>query len=83
MSWPWHEMAEFWIIAVLAGLVEVWIYALMNVLRVSDASLYRSGSKMTWMLVIVVLGILGAFIYLLAGAPKDETGQVRPADVVG
>jgi hypothetical protein len=57
----------------LAG-VGLWIYALVDAIRVPDDYSYRSGSKLVWVLVIVLAGFVGAIIYLLVGKPAEGTG---------
>ena len=47
-----------------------WIWALVDCLRVPDDSMYQSGNKLIWVLVIVLLQALGALIYLIVGRPK-------------
>jgi DMSO reductase anchor subunit len=50
--------------------IGVWIWMLVDAIRVPDESIYRSGNKLTWVLVIVLAGIIGAIIYLAAGRPR-------------
>jgi hypothetical protein len=52
----------------LAGLA-FWIWALVDAVRVPDDSLYRAGNKVVWVIIIAVLGALGAIIYVLIGRP--------------
>lgn len=53
----------------LAGLI-FWVWALVDAIGVSDDSLYRTGSKLLWVLVIVFTGAIGAIIYLAIGRPE-------------
>ena len=53
----------------LVGLA-VWIWALVDCIQVADDSMFQSGNKLIWVLVIVVLTLLGAILYLLVGRPK-------------
>ncbi|MGE5227697.1 MAG: PLDc N-terminal domain-containing protein [Planctomycetaceae bacterium] len=53
----------------LVGLA-VWIWALVDCIQVADDSMYQSGNKLIWVLVIVFLALLGAILYLLIGRPK-------------
>jgi hypothetical protein len=53
----------------LAGLA-VWIWALIDCIQVADDSMYQSGNKLIWVLVIVFLTLFGAILYLLIGRPK-------------
>ena len=58
----------FFIAIVVAGLA-FWIWALVDAIRVPDDSLYESGTKLVWVLVIVLVGFIGAIIYLAVGRP--------------
>lgn len=60
-----------------AAAIGLMIWALVDAVRVPDDSLYRSGSKVVWVLVIVFLGPIGAIIYLAAGRPPPEMRNVR------
>ena len=53
----------------LVGLA-VWIWALVDCIQVADDSMFQSGNKLIWVLVIVFLTLLGAILYLLIGRPK-------------
>lgn len=58
-----------WIFLVVAvGLTGFWIWTLIDAINTPDES-FESGSTLVWVLVIVLLGWLGAFIYLFAGRP--------------
>ena len=58
----------FFIAIAVAGLA-FWIWALVDAIRVPDDSLYKSGTKLVWVLVIVLVGFIGAIIYLAVGRP--------------
>lgn len=60
----------------LAGLI-FWVWALVDAIGVSDESLYRTGSKLLWVLVIVLTGAIGAIIYLAIGRPERAAAQPR------
>ena len=60
----------------LAGLVLV-IWALVDCLKVTNDAQYQSGTKLIWVLVIVLLWGLGAIIYLLIGRPTGKASSVR------
>ena len=51
----------------------LWILALIDAVKVPDDSMYRSGGKTMWILVIVLTGFIGAIIYYAAGRPDAET----------
>ena len=49
------------------------VYALVDAIRVPDDSMYRAGTKLIWVLVIVLLPVfVGPLIYLFVGAPQAE-----------
>jgi len=56
----------------IASLV-VWIWALIDAIQVPDDSMYRSGTKLVWVLVIVFLQLIGAIVYLAIGRPAKGT----------
>lgn len=66
------------LILIWAVLVGVWIWALVDCIRVPDDRSYRSGTKVVWVVVIVLLGFIGAIVYLLAGRPDASTRATLP-----
>jgi hypothetical protein len=62
----------------VAGFV-VWIWTLIDAIRVSDDSMYRAGNKLVWVLVIVFGGIIGSIVYLAIGRPSGSAPGQRPA----
>jgi hypothetical protein len=63
----------------LAGLVLV-IWALVDAIQVPDDSMYQSGNKIVWVLVIVFLNFIGAILYFVIGRP---TGGSRRTPTTG
>lgn len=61
-------LLAFFMVLGLAAL-GVWIWALVDAIQVPDDSMYRSGTKLVWVLVIVFLQVIGAVIYLAIGRP--------------
>jgi hypothetical protein len=59
------------------GAFVVWIWALVDAIQVPDDSMYRSGTKLLWVLVIVLTGIIGAIIYFAVGKPASRA-EPRP-----
>lgn len=57
------------LIVSLAG-VALWVWALIDAIQVPDG-MYRSGDRLVWVLVIVLLNVLGAIIYLAVGRPRQ------------
>ncbi len=75
MFWPF-----FLVIGVvsIAGLV-LWIWALVDCVQVPDDSMYQSGNKLVWVLIIVFLNWIGALLYLVIGRPRGERSSGGPA----
>ena len=59
------------ILFVLAALGFV-IWALVDAVQVPDDSMYQAGTKVVWVLVILLGGFIGAIVYLAAGRPTKE-----------
>jgi hypothetical protein len=57
------------ILLVVLALAALWIWALVDAIRVPDNSDYRAGTKLIWVLVIVLTGFIGAAVYLAVGRP--------------
>ncbi len=55
--------------------IGLWIWMLVDAIQVPDDRFYKSGTKVTWVLVVALLGGLGALIYFFAGRPTPETRQ--------
>jgi uncharacterized membrane protein len=57
-----------------------WIWAIVDVVRVPDDSMFKAGNKLVWILVIVITGVIGAIIYLVVGrpAPGSRGGAMSP-----
>jgi hypothetical protein len=56
----------------------LWILALVDAVRVPDDSMYRAGTKVTWVLVIVLTGFIGAIIYYAVGRYQELEGAPPP-----
>jgi hypothetical protein len=67
MDFPFGFFFGFGLLALLG--IAFWIWALVDAIRVPDDSLYKSGNKLIWVIVIVITGWIGALIYLVAGRP--------------
>jgi hypothetical protein len=57
------------IVLLALALVALWIWALVDAIRVPDDADYRAGTKLIWVLVIVLAGFVGAAVYLAVGRP--------------
>jgi hypothetical protein len=57
------------ILLVVLAPAALWIWALVDAIRVPDDADYRAGTKLVWVLVIVLTGFIGAAVYLAVGRP--------------
>jgi hypothetical protein len=53
--------------------IGVWIFALVDCIRVPDDSMFQNGNKLIWVIVIALASIIGAIIYLAIGRPRAGT----------
>jgi hypothetical protein len=78
-----HLLIRFIIPVVLLLL---WIYALADAIKVPDDSMYRSGNKLVWVIVILLAPIVGAILYLTIGRPilerPSRRRQTPPDDII-
>jgi len=70
MEWLFAPFVFIWLLAI-AGIV-VWIWALVDCVQVPDDSLYQSGNKLIWVLIIVLAQFIGAILYFIIGRPKGD-----------
>ena len=56
-------------LALIAAGFAVWLYALVDVVRADDTHL-RSGSKLVWVLVVLLRHLAGAVLYLGIARPR-------------
>ncbi|HEX2032170.1 MAG TPA: PLDc N-terminal domain-containing protein [Actinomycetota bacterium] len=60
-------------------LLALWIWALVSAISVEDDSMYQTGNKLIWVLVILLAGPIGALIYWAIGKPvRAPRRQHRP-----
>ncbi len=57
------------LVLLLLGFV-VWIAALVDAVRAPDDAYFRAGTKLIWVLVIVLTGWIGGLIYWVVGRPR-------------
>lgn len=55
-----------------------WVWAIVDVVKVPDDSMFQAGNKLVWVLVVVLTGVLGAIIYLVVGRPAQGTRPGPP-----
>ena len=67
------------ILGLMIGSMVVWIWALVDCIQVPDDTMYRSGTKLIWVLVIVFATLIGAIVYLAIGRPDaTSVAMARP-----
>jgi uncharacterized membrane protein len=73
-------VAIIFILAIAAFIF--WVWAIVDVVKVSDDSMFKAGNKLIWVLVIVITGVVGAIIYLVVGrpAPGSRPSGLPPSD---
>ena len=57
------------ILLVILALAALWVWALVDAIRVPNDAHYRAGTKLIWVLVIALTGFIGAAVYLAVGRP--------------
>ena len=71
----------FILVIVLLGLAgfAFWVWALVDALQRPDDEWQHAGqNKLVWILVMIFLGILGSFIYLVVARPSLEETRDQP-----
>ena len=79
MDWMFGVFAIIAVVGIV-GLV-LWIWALVDCLQVPDDSLYRTGNKLIWVLVIVLAQFIGAIIYLTIGRPERRVRRAPSSNL--
>jgi len=51
--------------------IAFWVWALIDAIKVPHDGMYRAGDRLTWVLVIALLNVVGAIIYLVVGRPRQ------------
>jgi hypothetical protein len=72
----------FLMVVAIASLV-LWVWALVDAIQVPNDSMYRSGTKLVWVLVIVFLQVIGAVIYLVVGRPTKGPSSLPSSQARG
>lgn len=62
--------AELLILSILAAISIFPIWALVDAIRVPSDQDYRAGTKVIWVLVILLMQGVGALIYFAVGRPR-------------
>lgn len=78
------DAAVVFVVFMLIGLTmtAVWIVALIDALRIPEGTWQRAGqSKLLWVLLIAILGLLGALLYAVMARPA--LSRARPGGDLG
>jgi hypothetical protein len=57
------------VLLLLIGGFAVWIWALVDAIRVRDDTQFRAANKLIWVIVIAMTQLVGAILYLAVGRP--------------
>ncbi|HWI05336.1 MAG TPA: PLDc N-terminal domain-containing protein [Acidimicrobiales bacterium] len=57
------------ILVALLGLMALWVWSLVDAIGVPDDSAFRAGTKVIWVVVIAVTGLIGSAVYAVMGRP--------------
>jgi uncharacterized integral membrane protein len=68
-------------------IIVLYVFALIDAIRVPEDSMYRSGNKLIWVIVILLAPLVGSIIYFLIGAPQPpqtprRTNRPPPDDII-
>jgi hypothetical protein len=77
MEWAFGGLFAIFGLLFVAGFV-LWVWALIDCVRVPDDSMFQSGNKLIWVLIIVFTQIIGAVLYLLIGRPRADAAPGSP-----
>jgi hypothetical protein len=61
---------------VIGGMV-LWIWTLVDVIRMPGDRAFKTGTQLVWVLVIVLAGWIGSLIYLIVGRPPGGATAAR------
>ena len=68
----------FFLIFVVGG-IALFIYALVDVIRMPNDASFKAGTQLIWILVILLAQAIGAIIYLIVGRPAGGATAARVA----
>ena len=58
------------VLLVLLGFLVFWVWSLVDAVRVPEDSAFRAGTKVVWVIVIALTGLIGSIVYLAVGRPR-------------
>ena len=68
--------ALFFLIFVVGG-IALFVYALVDVIRMPNDASFKAGTQLVWILVILLAQGIGAIIYLIVGRPPGGATAAR------
>jgi Phospholipase_D-nuclease N-terminal len=74
--WGMGLFLLFFLVFVIGG-IALFIYALVDALRMPNDAAFKTGSQLVWVLVIVLAQGIGAVIYLIVGRPPGGATGAR------
>ncbi len=76
----WDALVVVIILIVGLAASAFWIWAIVDVVKVPDDSMFKAGTKLVWVLVIALTHVVGALIYLVVGRPESgsRSGEASP-----
>ena len=72
----WGLFVLFVFLLGIGGLA-LWIYALVDAVRMPSDAAFKTGTQLVWVLVIVLAQGIGALIYLIVGRPPGGATAAR------
>jgi Phospholipase_D-nuclease N-terminal len=70
MEGPGIGIPELLVTFVVLPQLGLQVYALVDVLRVPNGSRFQTGTKLIWVLVVLLLGCVGGIVYFIIGRPR-------------
>ncbi len=73
---PWGLFFPLFLLAIAALIV--WIWAIVDIVKVPDEAMFRAGNRLIWVVIVVFTQVIGAIIYLAVGRPSAADRALRP-----
>jgi Phospholipase_D-nuclease N-terminal len=70
MEGPRIGLPEILIVLVVLSQLGLQVWALADVLQVREDYRFQTGTKLIWVLVVLLLGCVGALVYFMIGRPR-------------
>lgn len=58
---------------IMLAMLAVWIYAIVDIARAE----FEGDNKMIWLLIVILVGFIGALIYFMVGRSKKITKEEK------